>query len=102
VAAAGPYCLPIHTIVHHTPHCNNNIHSNPLLPHAVKEFLEKCKSEFEEKWNHPKHVSLILVFSVSVQDFLEKAKKVFEEKWVVNPKVSGFCHQTSRASTFVF
>jgi len=20
-----------------------------------KEFLEKCKSEFEEKWNHPKH-----------------------------------------------
>ena len=26
--------------------------------HAVKEFLEKCKSEFEEKWNHPKHVSV--------------------------------------------
>jgi len=23
----------------------------------VKEFLEKCKTEFEEKWNHPKHVS---------------------------------------------
>ena len=28
-----------------------------LTFHAVKEFLEKCKSEFEEKWNHPKHVS---------------------------------------------
>ena len=25
--------------------------------HAVKEFLEKCKSEFEEAWSHPKHVS---------------------------------------------
>ena len=35
-----------------------------FLPHAVKEFLEKCKSEFEEKWNHPKHVSLIFVFSL--------------------------------------
>jgi protein kinase A len=22
---------------------------------SVKEFLEKCKTEFEEKWNHPKH-----------------------------------------------
>jgi hypothetical protein len=36
-----------------------NINPNPFSPHAVKEFLEKCKSEFEEKWNHPKHVSLI-------------------------------------------
>ena len=26
--------------------------------HAVKEFLEKCKTEFEEKWSHPRHVSL--------------------------------------------
>jgi protein kinase A len=22
---------------------------------SVKEFLEKCKTEFEEKWNHPNH-----------------------------------------------
>jgi len=31
---------------------------------SVKEFLEKCKTEFEEKWNHPKHVSLIFFFSL--------------------------------------
>ena len=33
---------------------SNNIY---FTFHAVKEFLEKCKTEFEEKWNHPKHVS---------------------------------------------
>ncbi len=38
---------------------NYNLKSNPIIFtfHAVKEFLEKCKTEFEEKWNHPKHVS---------------------------------------------
>merc|ERR1712113_1250917 len=32
------------------------LHSHDHQHHGhVKEFLEKCKSEFEEKWNHPKH-----------------------------------------------
>ena len=66
---------------------NLNLSSIPF--HAVKEFLEKCKSEFEEKWNHPKHVSVTHpFFSFSVQDFLDKAKKDFEEKWAKNPQVS--------------
>ena len=57
--------------------------------------MDKCKAEFEEKWNNPKHVSNtfsmfinVAFFFVSVQDFLEKAKKDFEEKWAKNPKVS--------------
>jgi len=38
---------------------DDNLKSNHFIFtfHAVKEFLEKCKTEFEEKWNHPKHVS---------------------------------------------
>jgi protein kinase A len=32
------------------------LHSHADQQHGhVKEFLEKCKTEFEEKWNHPKH-----------------------------------------------
>merc|ERR1712038_1840951 len=27
---------------------------------SVKVILEKCKSEFEEKWNHPKHTTATL------------------------------------------
>ncbi len=70
------------------------MNSNQIyFPHAVKEFLDKCKAEFEEKWNNPKHVSnvfslIVFLFFFSVQDFLDKARKDFEEKWAKNQKVS--------------
>jgi len=40
-----------------------------------KEFLEKCKTEFEEKWNHPKHVSLIFFSLCFSSRLLRKGKE---------------------------
>jgi len=34
---------------------NKSSHAQGSDGFDFKEFLEKCKSEFEEKWNHPKH-----------------------------------------------
>ena len=52
--------------------------------HAVKEFLEKCKSDFEEKWTHPKHVSLIIIFFFQCKTFLIKPRKTLKRN---GPKI---------------
>ena len=51
--------------------------------HAVKEFLEKCKSEFEEAWSHPKHVSFNF-FIFQFKTFLIRPRKTLRRN---GPKI---------------